>query len=175
MNNKSIYIVLTRTHTCIAKTIRVLSHEKYSHASIAFDDKCKTMYSFGRKYYYLPFYGVFKKEDLKDTIFNNDNCLIAIYEVRVNEKQYNEIKKKIEEIKEKNKGYNIIGLLLAYFKIKLHRNKYYCSEFVYEVLSSEKIHLYDKNEIIFKPEELVKNKNFDLVYEGRIKDFILGA
>ena len=85
----------------------------------------------------------------------------------------NNINKLKKELKNNNRGYNIIGLLLAYFRIKLHRNKYYCSEFVYEVLSSDNINVLDKNKILFKPEELVKDNNFNMIYEGKIRDFIL--
>ncbi len=174
--NKKIYIVLTQTYTCIAWAIKIISGEKYSHASISLDNKCKNMYSFGRKYVYFPFYGVFEKEHLDKGLFaKNKNSLIAIYELNVNNEQYNQIKYKIKQIEKTNKGYNIIGLLLALFKIKLHRNKYYCSEFVYEVLSSDKVNIYDKNHVIFKPEDLVKNNNFNMIYEGKVKDFILEA
>lgn len=174
MNDKKIYIVLTQTYTCIARAIRIFSHEKYSHASIAFDEKCEKMYSFGRKYIHFPFYGVFKREHLDKGLYaKNKKCLIAVYEVNVSDEQYKQIEKRVKEIKNNNRGYNIIGLLLAYFRIKLHRNKYYCSEFVYEVLSSDNINVLDKNKILFKPEELVKDNNFNMIYEGKIRDFIL--
>ena len=75
---------------------------------------------------------------------------MAICEIRVTKEQYDNIKKRILEIKDTNQGYNIVGLLLAYFRIKLHRNKYYCSEFVYEVLSSDGV------EIIERDDELPK-------------------
>ena len=76
----------------------------------------------------------------------------------------------IERIKNDNKGYNIMGLLLAYYKVKLHRKKYYCSEFVYEVLSKSDV--INKDTIIFKPEDFIREYNFDKVYEGFIKDYI---
>ena len=138
MNEKKIYIVLTQTYTTLAKIIKSITKDKYSHASISLDIKCNNMYSFGRKYIYFPFYGIFLKEDLRKGLFiRNKNALIAIYEIKVTKKQYNKIKDKIKEIELNNKGYNIIGLLLAHFRIKLHRRKYYCSEFVYEVLSNK--------------------------------------
>ena len=71
-----------------------------------------------------------------------------------------------------NKGYNITGLLLAHFRIKLHRKKYYCSEFVYEVLSNNKVKVLDNTKTLFKPEELIENKNYNKIFEGKIKDYI---
>ena len=110
---------------------------------------------------------------MKEGLFKNKKSLIAIYEIEVTHYQYNRIKKIVKQIKEKNAGYNIIGLILAKFKIKLHRNKYYCSEFVYEVLSNENVHVIDNSIVLFKPEELIKNKKFNKIYEGKIRDFVL--
>ncbi len=127
---KKIYVVLTQTYSGISRAIKLFTHDTYSHVSISFDKNCNEMYSFGRKYKYFPLYGVFKKEKIREGLFKNKKSLIAIYEVNVTDKQYDKIRKKINEIKRTNRGYNIIGLLLAEFKIKLNRNKYYCSEFV---------------------------------------------
>ena len=168
---KKVYLVLTQTYSGVARTIKAVTHEKYSHASIALDPKCEEMYSFGRKYRYIAFLGVFKKENLNKGLFRNKGSLISIYEIDINEDQLNNIKKRIKYIKKTNKGYNITGLLLAYFRIKLHRNKYYCSEFVYEVLSSNGVNIYNKEHVRFKPMELIEN-NFKKIYEGEIRDFI---
>ena len=173
MNEKKIYIVLTQTNTTIARIIKSITKDKYSHASISLDIKCNNMYSFGRKYIYFPFYGIFLKEDLRKGLFiRNKNALVVIYEIKVTKKQYNKIKDKIKEIELNNKGYNIIGLLLAHFRVKLHRRKYYCSEFVYEVLSNKEIEIYNKENTLFKPEELITNNRFVKIFEGKIRDYI---
>ena len=168
---KKVYLVLTQTYSGVSKTIKYITHDKYSHASISFDPKCEEMYSFGRKYRYFPLIGIFLKEELTKGLFKNKGALISIYEIDITEEQFEKIRNKVNKIKRTNRGYNIIGLLLAYFRIKLHRNKYYCSEFVYEVFSSKGVDIYDKNNIKFKPMELVK-KNFKKIYEGTITDFI---
>lgn len=173
MNEKKIYIVLTQTYTTLARIIKSITKDKYSHASISLDIKCNNMYSFGRKYIYFPFYGIFLKEDLRKGLFiRNKNALVAIYEIKVTKKQYNKIKDKIKEIEFNNKGYNIIGLLFAHFRVKLHRRKYYCSEFIYEVLSNKEIEIYNKENTLFKPEELITNNRFVKIFEGKIRDYI---
>lgn len=169
---QSVYVVLTQTYSGVARAIKFFTHDKYSHASISFDKECKHMYSFGRKYRYFPFYGVFNHEELDKGLFTNKGSLIAIYEIRITKEKYNKIKKKVKNIEDNNRGYNILGLFLAYFKIKLHRNKYYCSEFVYEVLSSDDIRLLDKNNVIFKPEDLIKGLNYNKLFEGKIVDYV---
>lgn len=173
MKNKKVYIVLTQTYTNVARIIKRITHDKYSHVSITFDPSCTIMYSFGRKYDIFPFIGIFKKEDINKGLFTkNKDSLMAIYELKVNQTQYKNIDKKIREIELDNKGYNIIGLILASIKIKLNRKKYYCSEFVYEVLSSKNVNVLDKDKILFRPEEIVEGKNFNKIYEGKIIDYI---
>ncbi len=170
MKNKCIYLVLTQTNTYLARIIKYYTKNKYSHISIAFDDECNEMYSFGRKYDRNPFIGMFKREKLDQGVFNNKNSSMAIYKVSVNGYQYKKIRKIIREIERTNKGYNIFGLLTAALKIKLNRKKYYCSEFVYEVLSNEKVEILSKNEICFNPEDIIQ-KDFKLLYEGFIKEY----
>lgn len=170
---KTIYIVLTQTYTSVARLIKIFTRDKYSHASLSLTPRCNEMYSFGRKYIWFPFYGIFIHEDLRKGLFSrNKNSLVAIYEVKVSKYQYNRIKEKIKEIEKDNGGYNITGLLLAKFRIKLHRKKYYCSEFVYEVLSNDKVKIFDKNKTLFKPEELIINQGFNKIFEGKVKDYV---
>jgi len=171
-NNKKIYIILTQTYTIIARIISIISKNKYSHVSIGFDEECNVMYSFGRKYNKIAFIGVFKKENINKGLFiKNKNSLMALYELNISTYQYKEIQKKIEEIKNNNKGYNILGLLLAIIKIKLNRDKYYCSEFVSEILSSDKINIMENTKKIIKPEDFKNIKGLKLVYEGKVSDF----
>ena len=172
MENKKIYIVLTHTFSYVSRIINIFTHDNYSHISISFNKECSEMYSFGRKYKYFPLYGVFKKEDIRKGLFQNKKSMIAIYEIEVSDKQYNRIKRIVNKIKKTNKGYNLLGLFLAEFRIKLHRNKYYCSEFVYEVLSDDEVDILDKKIILFKPEELILKNEFHKVFEGKIKEYI---
>ena len=76
MNEKKIYIVLTQTYTTIARIIKSITKDNYSHASISLDIKCNNMYSFGRKYIYFPFYGIFLKEDLRKGLFIEVNPIL---------------------------------------------------------------------------------------------------
>lgn len=99
MNERKVYIVLTQTYTTLARIIKSVTKDKYSHASLSLDSKCDKMYSFGRKNIYFPFYGIFLKEDLRKGLFSrNKNALVAIYEINITNYQYNKIKDKIKEI-----------------------------------------------------------------------------
>ena len=123
-------------------------------------------------YLFSILWNILKRRFKKRSFIRNKNALVVIYEIKVTKKQYNKIKDKIKEIELNNKGYNIIGLLLAHFRVKLHRRKYYCSEFVYEVLSNKEIEIYNKENTLFKPEELITNNRFVKIFEGKIRDYI---
>lgn len=53
---KKIYIIISKTPTVLARTIRLFMKTEYSHASISLDDTCDNMISFGRRAYWNPFY-----------------------------------------------------------------------------------------------------------------------
>ena len=64
MNNKYIYLVLTKTGTWLSKLICTFSQIKYAHSSISFDGSFTKMYSFGRTNSDNPFSGGFVEESL---------------------------------------------------------------------------------------------------------------
>lgn len=170
---KKIYLGFSQTNTILSRTIKFITKNEYSHVSISFDKECKIMYSFGRKYDINPFYGIFKIENLSKGLFKKTNAKIAIYELEVNEKVYKNIKKNIKVIEQENEGYNILGLLLAIFGFRIKRNKYYCSEFVYKVLSDDNVRLIKKTKKCIRPIYIYDNlDNLKLVYCGRVNNYI---
>ena len=51
---KSIYILLTKSDTVVSKAIHLVTADQYTHVSISFDKTLQPLYSFSRKYIYLP-------------------------------------------------------------------------------------------------------------------------
>ena len=173
MEKKKIYLVFSQTNTILSRIIKFITKNEYSHVSISFEKDCKIMYSFGRKYDCNPFYGIFKIENIKEGLFKKTNASIAIYELDVNEKIYNNIKRNISEIEQENKGYNIVGLILAIFDFRIKRKKYYCSEFVYNVLSNDNVKIIKKTNKSIRPRYIRDNiENLNLVYVGKVNNYI---
>jgi len=170
--NKKIYIVFSQTNTVLSRIIKFITKNEYSHVSISFNKNCKTMYSFGRKYDINPFYGIFKIENINEGLFKKTNAKIAIYEIEVNDIIYRNIKRNIKKIEQDNKGYNIIGLLLAIFDFRIERKKYYCSEFVYSILSKDNVKLIKKTDKSIRPQYIKDNlKNLNLIYQGTANNY----
>lgn len=169
---KKIYIVFSQTNTLLSKIIKFVTKNEFSHVSISFDKECKTMYSFGRKYDSNPFYGIFKIENINTGLFKKNNAKIAIYEVEVQEIIFKNIKRNIKKIEKENKGYNILGLLLAIFNFRIKRKKFYCSEFVYNILVKDNVKLIKKTNKSIRPQYLKDNiKNLKLIYIGRVNNY----
>ena len=45
---KTIYLLLTRSQTCLSRTIHALTGDSYTHVSVAFDEALTTLCSFAR-------------------------------------------------------------------------------------------------------------------------------
>ena len=169
--DKKIYIVLTQSYTTLARIIKLVTNDKYSHVSISFDKECTSMYSIGRKYTRCPFIGIYKRESIYEGIFNNPKAEILIYELNVSEEQYDNIISLLDKYGTDSKGYNFIGLVLALFNKRINRKKYYCSEFIHMILSDDSVGIYPKTDDVVKPMDFINIDNLDKIYEGKILEY----
>ena len=170
---KNIYIVLTYTGTALSEIVKFYTKKKYTHISIGLDSDLKELYSFGRLNPYNPFKGGFVKEELNSGTFGRfKNTVAAIYSFEVTDKQYENIKNTIYDVRDNKEKYkfNILGLFLVSINKKLKREKtFYCAEFVKYVLETAfgKIFLPD----IIKPMDFLEIENIELVYEGFLREY----
>ncbi|MHA6252798.1 hypothetical protein [Oceanobacillus sp. CAU 1775] len=172
MSNKKVFILLTDTGTLFTKTIKAYTKKPYNHASIAFDEDLREVYSFGRKDPCNPFVGGFVREDTSDWIFQNASC--AILRMTISPDEYNTMKqyiKKIEAEKDKYR-YNLIGLFAIMINWELDRkNAFFCSQFVASVLNqSGRIHL-DMPLSLVTPDDFRNIEGMELVYQGKMRDY----
>ncbi len=170
---KKIYIILSYSNTVIAKVIRLFTHYKYSHVSISLDKNLNKMYSFGRKKVNNPFNGGFiieKKSGLFFQKFSNTKCLVL--ELKVSSRKYRKLSKILKNY-EANIDiyrYDIIGLILKLFKIKIIRKNYFvCTEFVGDLLN--KTNIYNFGNRIIKPIDFTMIPNIKTIYSGKYLDY----
>lgn len=173
---EKIYIVLTYTGTILSRTVRIFTRNTYTHASIALDKELEKMYSFGRLNPYNPFWGGFVKEGIDIGTFKRFKKTKAeIYSFEVTKEEY----KKLEDIilvfsnDRKKYKFNIIGLIYARFNKQCKRkNKFYCSQFVREVIEQAEINMENIEEVI-KPEDFRKIRTLNLEYKGLLNTYNL--
>lgn len=139
---KSIYILLTKSDTWVSKIIKLTTDDKYTHASISFEESLQPMYSFSRKYVNLPLPAGLRTEPLTKGFFLKYRYIpCALYELKVNDTVYWKARQEVEQMMANAPSYrfNVIGLILCRLNIPFHRERrYFCSEFVSEVLRRSK-------------------------------------
>lgn len=172
---KQIYIVLSQTGTIVSRIIKLFTHDKYNHASISFDGDINSLYSFGRTKPYNIVSGGFVKESPNFGTFKRfKRTKIALLSLDVDGGIYDEIKSHIENMYENKEQYkyNYRGLFLAALNKKYSsRNRYYCSEFISEILKSYGIAGEYRFGSVVKPIDFISLPNAKLIYKGKMSAF----
>lgn len=141
MKNKSIYIVLSQTASIVGKAIRKITKDEYTHISLAFNSKLDTMYSFSREKIEYPLVGIASTETLNKYFLGKEKeqLKMKVYKVNVTAKQYDDIKKFVDNIFADEEGYmyNFLEPLQFFTGVKLNCYKtYVCSTFVFDALKA---------------------------------------
>lgn len=167
---EKIYLILMHTNTIPSKLVRFFTRYKYSHVAISLNKNCETLYSFGRRKVNSIFGGGFIVQQKQGEFFKKFNKTICtIYEIDVNEEQFQTINKIINEMKLNSLKYkyDFIGIVPRFFGIPIVvKNKYVCSYFVADVLEKAQIYKFNKKVCFIKPkdfENIIKSRK---IYDG---------
>ncbi|WP_449537967.1 hypothetical protein [Ferdinandcohnia sp. Marseille-Q9671] len=172
LGEKTIYILLTDTGTIFTRLIKTYTKKPYNHASISFDEELVEVYSFGRKTANNPFIGGFVREDIHSILFKQAHC--AIYSLTITDEEFQKMYQYIEDIAAKKDlyRYNLLGLFGVMFNKPIKRkNAFFCSQFVATVLKEGNVIDFEKEICLVEPSNLPHSANFQLVYEGRLRDY----
>lgn len=176
-NCEQIYIVISQTGTVLSRLLKLITGAEYNHASLALNGDLENMYSFGRVNAYNPFFGGFVTESPNFGTFKRFlNTRVIVLEVSIDGEQYGLIKKHIEEMlsNPKTYGYNYLGLYLAAFRIvHKRRNRFYCSEFVKDVLQTFEVEGADRLAEIIKPVDFLCLPKTTQIYKGKLSEYQL--
>lgn len=176
--DKKIYIVLSSTPSIVARLIRIFTREKYSHSSLSLTKDLNWMYSFGRTNPYNPFHGGFVRESPNISTFKRfPKSQIAILEVNVSAEQLEGIREGIQKmlLEQKKYHYNYAGLFKAGVNMTHERKeyRYYCSEFISELLVDQKVIKRESLPAIIHPMNFL-DLGFDVVYRGKLCEYAGG-
>lgn len=172
MTEKKVFILLTNTGSVLTRLIKLYTKKPYNHASIAFGSDLSEVYSFGRKTARNPFIGGFVNEDVTAGLFTQADC--AIYSFTVTDVQFQRMNHYLQKFKTQKHlyRYNFIGLFGVMFNKPITRTKaFFCSQFVASVLEECNIHHFEKPLSLITPPDLQEVGTFQLVYEGKLKDY----
>jgi len=172
---KKLYIIISQTGTVLSRILKAITGAEYNHASIGLEGDLQYMYSFGRKNPYNPFWAGFVTESPNFGTFKRfPDTMVKIISIEIPSDKHEAISERINYMLENKKqfGYNYWGLWLAWFKIVIKSKKrFYCSEFVKDILVSYNIEGAEKLGDIPQPVHFLNIPNIYLEYTGKLKDY----
>ena len=172
--NRSVYVVVTRTGTNVARAIRVFSRMPYSHVSLSADASLHQLYSFCRNYKPIPLPATFNTEIIGEgTLGKFDTIPCEIYEIRLTEEQYAHFQLIINYFCDHRKqySYSILGLIMVKLQIKRNlERKFVCSQFVAHVLKECGVTL-EKPPCLYSPDDLRYLPDAKLIYRGELNRY----
>lgn len=173
--NKNVYVILSGSDTVLGKIIQKKLGVGYNHCSISLDEDLEKFYSFGRKTYWHVFSSGFVRESKSSGFYKKfGNTQIIVLKIPVTDKQWRGIKRKIASFRAQQDvyRYSLVGLVYCELGMDIKRkNKYFCSQFVTEVLNSSGISLFDKPETLIKPHDYLKLTEPKIIYCGKIRNY----
>lgn len=168
-----IYIVLSRTETGFARTLRSLGHLNYSHSAISLDKDLRELYSFARSEQYGLLTARLVHETTDRYLVNAKNDIpIRVYRIPVTQQQHDWVRKTIHEIKDDPKYiYNFLSVLTyPLFGGFSTYKAFSCSEFVAYVLKNLGYTLH-KPQSHYRPDDLQFLLEDHLCYDGKLLEY----
>lgn len=171
----NIYIIISQTGTMLSRLLKFITGAQYNHVSLGLSHDLKKMYSFGRKNAYNPFWGGFVTESADFGTFKRfSKTQVIVLRLKVGKQKQQEIAEQIKLMlsNKKKYGYNYLGLGLAGFKIA-HKseNRYYCSEFVRDILQENGVEGSEILNPIVQPIHFLQIPEAHTVYSGRLSAY----
>ncbi len=168
-----IYVVVTQTGTVLSRILKVITKADYNHVSLSVDPTLNTMYSFGRKNPYNPFWGGYVMESPHFGTFQRfSETEAVVLAVPVPRETKAALQLRLETMyrERKHYRYDTLGLLLAWAQILyVRKNAYYCSTFARDIL--KEFGLTDDG--IFsrfpKPVEFLQLRDGVELYRGKLR------
>ena len=164
MKQRNIYVLLMRMPDTVSKALSLWMRFHYTHVSIGLEEDLEHFYSFG--------YNGFRIESVER--FNHSAkgpfpC--ALYEIPVSEHTYDRVKQQLMTFVERKEDlrFHLFGVFLALCHIQHKvKDRYFCSQFVSEVLHEQEILPQRKHSSLFMPRDFSRQKELRLVFQGML-------
>lgn len=170
-----IYLVISQSGSWLSQLLKIITGAEYNHISISLSPDLVTMYSFGRIHPYNPFWGGFVVESLHWGTFKRfSEAKGVVISVPVSGESYFGIARTLDRMlmEQATYRYNYLGLVLAGLHIQYRKGRrYYCSEFVKELLL--RCHVKGATQLspIAQPIQFLSLPNGRMIYCGYLRDY----
>ena len=167
------YVLFSRSDTWFSDLIYHLSPGEFTHAALALDRDLRYLYSFGRYHPRMPLPAGFVTENVHAGVYGRcGGSTCRVYKVPVSEDGYRKAVR-ILNFMQNQSGYyhyNLFGVVLCALKISHKRKaRFFCSEFVAEMLSRAGAVRLPKPAHMMRPADLMECPELQLIYEGPLR------
>lgn len=160
--SKKLFILLTRFPGLDAKLLMTYMRFPYSHASVGLEEDLQTYYSFVVK-------GFIVEDIVRYCKPGHPPFPCALYELEVPQQVYDRVRDTLQNFVRQKKilRYSFIGLFLSLIHIPTRwKGRYFCSQFVAEVLHKCQAAKLKKSSTLYFPKDLLRLPGMRLVYQG---------
>lgn len=168
-----IYILLTYTDSLMAKTIKAVTKQPYSHAGISLDSSLSHIFTYGRKT--AEDVCKFTDENIFSGILGENKSKIqyALYVTFFNNTQIKTLKRHIENIKDdiKRHKYSYKGLINFAFGRETHDDGMFCSQFVASVIKAGDPRRLKRDISLYSPTDLRQVSGMHFVTRGILGNY----
>lgn len=155
MNMKKITLSLVKYSDFLGKFVTTVSRGGYNHVSISLDENEEVFYSFNYKGFAIE-----KQKSKKYQASIYENMHIQIY---IPDEIYTVLENEIKQFVENKERYSYtkFGLVLCFLHIPhKFKNKYFCSQFVMELIANAGIVDIKRNESCYLPYHFVDHIHY---------------
>ncbi len=164
-----IYVLLTRTNTLFSRIVHLVTRSEYTHASISLEPSCTEIYSFTRRYARLPLPAGFVQEGVNRGVMRRcKKAPFALYRASISDQAYQRLERRFQRmLGDTRYKYSISGAVFCFFHIKSKKkDRYFCSQFVAEVLQEIGVIEEVKHCSLYKPNDFTQVKELTLCCRG---------
>lgn len=172
---KTVYVIISQTHTGVAGVIRKFGKTKYNHAAISLDKDLSRMYAFARvKHRSILICGLVKENMYRYSLGKYNYVGSAVFELSVTDEQYSRMEETISKMfMEGDYLYNLFSVMMTPFMGGFSTYKSFsCVEFVMWLLQELG---YDINKPLYtyRPDDFMELLGDKKIFEGNLLDFCL--
>ncbi len=163
--NKYLYVIFSKTDTCIGKIIRMATRHEYNHVSLSFCPKLCKMFTFARYRKNSPLAGGFVCERVTRYLFPDRDAKVKICRLLIEDEEYQKLKQRMARFTKEGKKmrYNSFDALALPLGLDINiKNTYTCLDFVCESLGISVDSIVELENILEKYR----------IYEGSLAEYV---
>lgn len=168
---KTIYLLLTRSNTLVARAIRALTGDYFTHVSVGVDPALKEFYSFARLHPRTPLPAGFVRESIGGGYFARHGSMIcALYALDVPDEVFARIEARLDAMRGAGYRYSVMGLLLCRLDWPVERERHmFCSQFVGRLMEECGAMALPKPPSLMRPADFASLPGMRRIYFGELR------